>query len=100
MTVTSVARGREIPRKTLHLTTSVVPLALWMGLSQRTAAAALQYTWSSGEWRSLEVNPLIAQVHLRTLQALARSEVSLPEFVVKRSGWKIVRESWQQKNEE
>jgi dolichol kinase len=41
MTVTSVARGREMPRKTLHLTTSVVPLALWMGLSQRTVAAAL-----------------------------------------------------------
>ena len=41
MTVTSVARGREMPRKTLHLTTSVVPLALWMGLPQRIAAAAL-----------------------------------------------------------
>jgi superfamily II DNA or RNA helicase len=53
----------------------------------RTASPALQYSWTAGEWRSLQVNPLISQVNLRTLQALARSEVTLPAFVTKRSGW-------------
>jgi superfamily II DNA or RNA helicase len=49
----------------------------------RTAAAEQQYTWADGEWRTLTVNPRIAQVQLRTLQALARSEVRLPELLVK-----------------
>ena len=41
MTVPSVSRGREMPRKTLHLTTAVVPLWLWLGVPQRTVAASL-----------------------------------------------------------
>jgi dolichol kinase len=41
MTVPSVSRGRELPRKTLHLTTAVVPLGLWLGAPQRLVAAAL-----------------------------------------------------------
>ena len=32
----------------------------------------MQSVWTAGEWRSLEVNPLISQVNARTLQALAR----------------------------
>jgi superfamily II DNA or RNA helicase len=66
----------------------------------RTAGPALQYVWSAGQWRSLEVNPLITQVNLRTLQALAQSKVELPEFVVRRSGWKQARERWQRLREE
>ncbi|MES3035050.1 MAG: hypothetical protein V4813_13710 [Gemmatimonadota bacterium] len=41
MTPPSVARGRELPRKTLHVTTATVPLALWLGLPQRTVALVL-----------------------------------------------------------
>jgi dolichol kinase len=41
MTVPSVSRGREMPRKTLHLTTAVVPLGLWLGAPQRLMAFAL-----------------------------------------------------------
>jgi superfamily II DNA or RNA helicase len=66
----------------------------------RTAGAALQYVWSAGEWRSLTVNPLIAQVNLRTLQALARSTAELPEFVARRSGWRLAREHWERQREE
>jgi superfamily II DNA or RNA helicase len=51
----------------------------------RTASPAVQYSWTAGEWRSLEVNPMISQVNLRTLQALARTEVALPDFVAKRA---------------
>ena len=41
MTLPSVSRGRELPRKTLHLTTAVVPLGLWLGVPQRFVAAVM-----------------------------------------------------------
>jgi superfamily II DNA or RNA helicase len=66
----------------------------------RTAAAAQQYIWSSGQWRSLEVNPLITQVGMRTLQALAQSKAELPAFVTRRSGWMRTRERWRRQGEE
>jgi superfamily II DNA or RNA helicase len=53
---------------------------------QRTAPPALQYVWDDGEWRSLTANPIIHHVNGRTLQALARIEVTLPKFLVTRSG--------------
>lgn len=37
----SVARGRELPRKTLHLTTASIPIALWFGAPQRAVALLL-----------------------------------------------------------
>jgi superfamily II DNA or RNA helicase len=49
----------------------------------RTAAPALQFTWAGGGWRSLQANPLIAQVNGRALRALAQTDVSLPEFLTK-----------------
>jgi dolichol kinase len=33
-----VGRSRELPRKTLHLSTASVPLGLWLGVSQRSVA--------------------------------------------------------------
>ncbi len=50
---------------------------------QCMAAAAVSYTWINGDWRSLQINPLINDVNNRTLQAIARSEVTLPPFVVR-----------------
>jgi dolichol kinase len=41
MTSTSVVRAHELPRKTLHLTSAVVPLSLWFGVSQRAVASLL-----------------------------------------------------------
>ena len=52
----------------------------------RTAAAAVQYTWVNGEWRSLQLNPFIDQVNGRALQALAQISVELPKFLTQRSG--------------
>jgi superfamily II DNA or RNA helicase len=52
----------------------------------RTAAAALQYTWVEDQWRSLQANPFINQVNGRALQALAQTNVSLPDFLTKRQG--------------
>jgi superfamily II DNA or RNA helicase len=49
----------------------------------RTASAALQYTWSGGEWRSLQVNPFIDQVNGRALQAMASIAVELPKFLTR-----------------
>ena len=37
----SVARGREVPRKTLHLTTASIPLVLWFGAPQRAVSMVL-----------------------------------------------------------
>jgi superfamily II DNA or RNA helicase len=50
---------------------------------QRTAAAAVSYTWMNGDWRSLQLNPLINEVNNRALQALARTNVTLPQFVAR-----------------
>ena len=41
MTMASVARGRELPRKTLHATTATIPLGLWLGVPQRAVAVLL-----------------------------------------------------------
>jgi superfamily II DNA or RNA helicase len=51
----------------------------------RTATPAVQYTWTEGEWRSLTVNPLINRVTVRTLQAVARSNVTLPTFLTRKA---------------
>ena len=51
----------------------------------RTASAELQYVWENGEWRSLQVNPRIQQVAMRTMQALAKITVELPEWLKKRT---------------
>lgn len=37
----AAARSHELPRKTLHLTTASVPLALWLGMPQRIVATGL-----------------------------------------------------------
>jgi superfamily II DNA or RNA helicase len=47
----------------------------------RTAAPDVQYVWSGGEWRTLTVNPDLERINVRTLQALARTEVKLPAFL-------------------
>jgi superfamily II DNA or RNA helicase len=65
----------------------------------RTAAPQIQYVWASGEWRSLEVNPRIAQVNMKTLQALARSDAQLPEYVLKRAGWLKLKREYEAKQE-
>jgi len=52
----------------------------------RTAAAEFQYVWENAEWRSLKLNPLIQQVAMRTMRALARTKVELPEWLTKRLG--------------
>jgi superfamily II DNA or RNA helicase len=61
----------------------------------RTATPANQYIWSDGEWRSLEANPLINQVSMRVMKALARTNVELPKFIVQRSGWLRRREKYE-----
>lgn len=47
----------------------------------RTAAAALQYVWNDGQWRSLQANPFINQVNARALQALAKCKTQLPAYL-------------------
>jgi superfamily II DNA or RNA helicase len=51
----------------------------------RTAMPRVSYTWVDGDWRSLTVNPLINHVSARALQAVARTTVTLPEYLLKRS---------------
>jgi dolichol kinase len=41
MTTPDVSRGKELPRKTLHLTTASIPVALSLGMPQRTVAVLL-----------------------------------------------------------
>jgi superfamily II DNA or RNA helicase len=65
----------------------------------RTAAPVIQYVWSGDEWRSLEVNPRITQVNLRTLQALAKTEAQLPDYVARRAGWLTAKREYESKQE-
>ena len=60
----------------------------------RTAAAALQYTWVDGQWRSLQANPFINQVNGRALAALAQLPVSLPDYIVRQTSRSPRRERW------
>jgi superfamily II DNA or RNA helicase len=50
----------------------------------RTAAPALQFVWSSGDWRSLQANPCIQQVAGRALQALVHTQAELPVWISRR----------------
>jgi superfamily II DNA or RNA helicase len=47
----------------------------------RTAAAAAQFAWQDGEWRSLTLNPRINEVAGRAVRALARIRVTMPGFL-------------------
>jgi superfamily II DNA or RNA helicase len=49
----------------------------------RTAAAVLQFIWTDGEWRSLQVNPLIDRITGRMLHTLAQIETPLPKFLTR-----------------
>ncbi len=49
----------------------------------RTATAARQNIGGVDGWRSVQVNPLIEKVSGRTLAVLARTEVSLPDFLAR-----------------
>jgi superfamily II DNA or RNA helicase len=69
----------------------------------RTASPAVQYTWTANEWRSLAVNPHITQVNARMLQALARTNVSLPAFVSRhanRPSRVRARQGWARREDE
>ncbi len=50
----------------------------------RTASAELHFVWSNAGWKTLQANPLIQQIGLTTLRALAKNEVALPEFLAKK----------------
>ena len=41
MSPESVTRDRELPRKTLHLTTASIPVGLWLGVPQQIVSALL-----------------------------------------------------------
>src|SRR5262249_53445964 len=56
----------------------------WPFLRTAAAAAAVQYTGVSGDWRSLQVNPFIDQVNGRALQAVAQINIELPKFLTQR----------------
>jgi superfamily II DNA or RNA helicase len=66
----------------------------------RTAAPALQYTWSGDEWRSLKMNPFINQVTLKTLQTLARTEVNLPPWLARRQEPQLLRDRRERRGKE
>jgi superfamily II DNA or RNA helicase len=63
----------------------------------RTATPALQYAWTAGEWRTLQANPLISQIAGRALQALARTNVTLPAFLTAQQvGARRPRRRWRE----
>jgi superfamily II DNA or RNA helicase len=51
----------------------------------KTAMAAEQYLWQSNEWRSLTINPNLREINNKARLAIAQTEVSMPDFVLKNS---------------
>ena len=84
--VTVQMGGRVLRKHPAHPFKQIVQCVKTRWPFQRTAAPALQYVWDGDGWRSLTANPLIHHVNGRTLQALARIEVTLPKFLTTRSG--------------
>ncbi len=50
----------------------------------RTAMPRMQYLWQNDEWESLQVNPKINQINQNARIAIATTEVTMPNFVLKR----------------
>jgi superfamily II DNA or RNA helicase len=50
----------------------------------KTASPALTHTWVEGEWRTLQVNPQLNAIQHQTLCALAKIQVEMPQYVLKR----------------
>ncbi len=61
----------------------------------RTAAPALQYVWSDGQWRSLQANPFINQVNARALQALAQSKTQMPTYLQRSQSRQRLYDRWE-----
>jgi superfamily II DNA or RNA helicase len=66
----------------------------------RTASARVQYTWTSGEWRSLTVNPLINQVQARTVRAIAQTSATLPQYLARQQNRLRARGRWARSRDE
>jgi superfamily II DNA or RNA helicase len=60
----------------------------------RTAGATLTYTWTDGEWRTLQPNPHILAISGQTLRALARIQVEMPDYVTKRQDRRRNDQRW------
>jgi hypothetical protein len=65
----------------------------------RTAAPALQFVWSDGQWRSLQANPFINRVNGRALQALAQSNTQLPAYLSRHQPRRMQRKRWRSSEE-
>ena len=50
----------------------------------RVATPDEQYTWSETGWKSLKLNPHLAEISQNTLNVIAQAEVKLPEFLSKK----------------
>src|SRR5262249_41242591 len=83
--VTIQMAGRVLPQHPDFPVKQIVQCRRTRSPFLRTAAATLQYGWMGAEWRSLQVNPRITEVHGRSLQALARIQVELPKFLTHRA---------------
>jgi superfamily II DNA or RNA helicase len=64
----------------------------------RTANAAIAHTWQDNSWRSLTLNPLIHQVNLTALRALAKCDVQLPEYLQRRAKATTRPTHWQRED--
>jgi len=58
----------------------------------KTALPEQQYLWKGQEWRSLTVNPYLAEINGRARQAIATTEVSMPDFITKNAKGKRARQ--------
>lgn len=57
----------------------------------RSAQAAMQYSWTDGQWRSLQANEELVSISQKTVLALASIQVALPEFIGKPKSKRVQR---------
>ena len=62
----------------------------------KCAAPILQYTWQDSEWRSLQINPHIAEITRATLKKMLTAKAEMPAWIIKNRGKsRSARANWE-----
>ena len=64
----------------------------------KTAMAEVQYTWQNGEWLSLTVNPRIDHIALEAMKTIAKTDTSMPLYILNKKGKAARRQNMQIRN--
>lgn len=91
--VTIQMAGRVLRKHPAHEYKQIVQVDKTPYQFQKTALAVIQHVLQPSGWRTLEINKDIDKVNRRTIRALAKIEVDIPDFVKKNMAGPVHRRS-------